>query len=387
MEKSNRVQVIKLTESTYLRTLENCIRVGNPVLLENVEENLDPALEPVLTKAVFKQSGRLLIRLGETDVDYNTDFRFYITSKLPNPHYSPEICVKVTIVNFEGPEAECVAQNHPADDIDLGTRKILFTKTLFVDREDFREEASDDFYRLKPGAEVKLRWGVCITCNEVVKDKSGAVVELKCTYDPATLEDMPKDRKVKGVIQWVHAQHALPCTVRLLNKLLKSDDEEAEEKAEGEEKEESKADFMKQLNPDSVVVYDKALVEPSVKGAKGLETFQFERVGFFAVDPKLSTDKKLVFNRAVTLKESGLKKEEDKDAMKRSRKDEQAAQLAAKEAKKNLAPKDLFRDGPYSKFDDDGVPTHDADGAELTKSNIKKLRKEWEKHKKIYESK
>ena len=100
MEKSNRVQVIKLTESTYLRTLENCIRVGNPVLLENVEENLDPALEPVLTKAVFKQSGRLLIRLGETDVDYNTDFRFYITSKLPNPHYSPEICVKVTIVNF-----------------------------------------------------------------------------------------------------------------------------------------------------------------------------------------------------------------------------------------------------------------------------------------------
>jgi dynein heavy chain len=100
MEKSNRVQVIKLTESTYLRTLENCIRVGNPVLLENVEETLDPALEPVLSKAVFKQQGRLLIRLGETDVDYSPDFRFYITSKLPNPHYSPEICVKVTIVNF-----------------------------------------------------------------------------------------------------------------------------------------------------------------------------------------------------------------------------------------------------------------------------------------------
>ena len=100
MEKANRVQVIKLTESTYLRTLENCIRVGNPVLLENVGEILDPALEPVLSKAVFKQSGRLLIRLGETDVDYSPDFRFYITSKLPNPHYSPEICVKVTIVNF-----------------------------------------------------------------------------------------------------------------------------------------------------------------------------------------------------------------------------------------------------------------------------------------------
>jgi len=99
-EKANRVQVIKLTESTYLRTLENCIRVGNPVLLENVEESLDPALEPVLGRQVFKQSGRLLIRLGDTDVDYSPEFRFYITTKLPNPHYPPEVCVKVTVVNF-----------------------------------------------------------------------------------------------------------------------------------------------------------------------------------------------------------------------------------------------------------------------------------------------
>eukprot|EP00960_Hanusia_phi_P050219 760078-Hanusia_phi.AAC.2 len=100
MEKLNRIQVIKLTEPTFLRTLENCIRIGNPVLLENVEEALDPALEPVLSKSVFKQSGRLLIRLGDTDVDYNPDFKLYITSKLPNPHYPPEVCVKVTIVNF-----------------------------------------------------------------------------------------------------------------------------------------------------------------------------------------------------------------------------------------------------------------------------------------------
>jgi dynein heavy chain len=99
-EKSNRVQVIKLTESTYLRTLENCIRVGNPVLLENIEEALDPALEPVLGRQVFKKSGRLLIRLGDTDVDYSPDFRFYITTKLANPHYPPEVCVKVTVVNF-----------------------------------------------------------------------------------------------------------------------------------------------------------------------------------------------------------------------------------------------------------------------------------------------
>jgi len=99
-ERPNHLQVIKLTESTYLRTLENCIRVGNPVLLENVEERLDPALEPVLQKQVFKNAGRLLIRLGDTDVDYSPDFRFFITTKLPNPHYPPEVCVKVTVVNF-----------------------------------------------------------------------------------------------------------------------------------------------------------------------------------------------------------------------------------------------------------------------------------------------
>ena len=99
-EKINRIQVIKLTETTYLRTLENCIRVGNPVLLENVEERLDPALEPILSKLTFKSAGRTLIRLGDTDVDYSPDFKFYITTKLPNPHYPPEISVKVTIVNF-----------------------------------------------------------------------------------------------------------------------------------------------------------------------------------------------------------------------------------------------------------------------------------------------
>ena len=99
-EKANRVQVIKLSESSYLRTLENCIRVGNPVLLENVEESLDPALEPVLDRQVFKQQGRLLIRLGDTDVDYSPEFRIYITTKLPNSHYKPEVCVKVTVVNF-----------------------------------------------------------------------------------------------------------------------------------------------------------------------------------------------------------------------------------------------------------------------------------------------
>jgi len=125
--------------------------------------------------------------------------------------------LKVTITNFTGEET-VDAVNHPADE-SLGSRPVVFTNTIYVDREDFREDAGPEFYRLKPGGEVKLRWSYVIKCVEVVK-KGDEVVELKCTYDPATLVDMPKDRKVKGVIQWVSEKHGLPCTVRLLNKLL-----------------------------------------------------------------------------------------------------------------------------------------------------------------------
>jgi len=100
METKNALKVIKLTDGDYLRTLESSIRIGNPVLVEDIGEVLDPALEPVLQKAVFKQNGRLLIRLGDTDVDYDPNFKFYLTTKMPNPHYLPEVCIKVTVINF-----------------------------------------------------------------------------------------------------------------------------------------------------------------------------------------------------------------------------------------------------------------------------------------------
>merc|ERR1719311_1123947 len=164
--------------------------------------------------------------------------------------------LKVTITNFTGEET-VDAVNHPADE-SLGSRPVVFTNTIYVDREDFREDAGPEFYRLKPGGEVKLRWSYVIKCVEVVK-KGDEVVELKCTYDPATLVDMSKDRKVKGVIQWVSEKHGLPCTIRLLNKLLK-DDDEAQPTEEGEEKEESKKDFMASLNPENVITYPNALV-------------------------------------------------------------------------------------------------------------------------------
>lgn len=100
MEERNGLRCIKLTDGNFLRTLENSIRIGNPVLIEDVGEALDPALEPVLQKAIYKQGGRTLIRLGDSDVDYDPNFRFYITTKLSNPHYLPEVCIKVTIINF-----------------------------------------------------------------------------------------------------------------------------------------------------------------------------------------------------------------------------------------------------------------------------------------------
>lgn len=100
MESKRGLRVIKLTDSSFLRTLENSIRLGNPVLLEDIGETLDPALEPVLQKAIFEQGGRMLIRLGDADVDYDPKFRLYITTKISNPHYLPEVCIKVTIINF-----------------------------------------------------------------------------------------------------------------------------------------------------------------------------------------------------------------------------------------------------------------------------------------------
>merc|ERR1719181_643004 len=100
MEAKNGLRSIKLSDGNYLRTLENSIRIGNPVLVEDIGETLDPALEPILQKAVFKQGGRLLIRLGDSDVDYDPNFKFYVTTKLPNPHYLPEVCIKVTLINF-----------------------------------------------------------------------------------------------------------------------------------------------------------------------------------------------------------------------------------------------------------------------------------------------
>eukprot|EP00933_Yihiella_yeosuensis_P074152 TRINITY_DN8299_c0_g2_i1.p1 TRINITY_DN8299_c0_g2~~TRINITY_DN8299_c0_g2_i1.p1 ORF type:complete len:740 (-),score=186.15 TRINITY_DN8299_c0_g2_i1:497-2716(-) len=300
--------------------------------------------------------------------------------------------IKVVIEDYpDGKVEEVTAANHPSRPED-GSRSLKFAKEIYIDREDFMEDPPESYFRLKPGGEVKLRACYVIKCKEVKKGKNGEIVELRCTHDPATRDTMPADRKVKGVIHWVSAKHCIRPKVRLYNYLLRvgTPGEEASPVVEEDDDDDGKAakdDFMKDINPDSLEELKDACLEESLKDAKPGERFQFERTAFFVCD-KYSKANSLVFNRIVGLKESSAKPDKDASADARSRKDAQAKALAEKDAKKKLDPKDMFKSQTdlYSKFDDDGVPTHAADGEPLPKARIKKLKQEWEKQKKLFES-
>ncbi len=193
--------------------------------------------------------------------------------------------------------------NNP-EDASAGTRMVPFSRELYIEREDFMEDPPRKFYRLAPGREVRLRYAYFITCTEAVKDAEGNVVELRCTYDPATRGgDAPDGRKVKATLHWVSAAHALTAEARLYDHLMKADagmeavmdDEEVEEQEE--------VDLSAQLNPNSLEVLEDCKVEPSLAGAEAGGRYQFERQGYFCVDPD-STDGRLVFNRTVGLRDT-----------------------------------------------------------------------------------
>lgn len=205
--------------------------------------------------------------------------------------------LKVVISNYpEGQEEFVDAINNP-EDPSAGTRKVPFSRELYIERDDFREDPPPKFYRLSPGKEVRLRYGYFITCTEVVKDEVGEIVELRCTYDPATKGgDAPDGRKVKATLHWVSSKHAVESEVRLYDHLFSKPD--PDEVGEGQ-------DYTSNLNPNSLIVQT-ALIEPSVAGAAPGTKFQFERQGYFCVD-KDSTAEKLVFNRTVTLRDSWAK--------------------------------------------------------------------------------
>ncbi|MBA2132461.1 glutamine--tRNA ligase/YqeY domain fusion protein [Capillibacterium thermochitinicola] len=212
--------------------------------------------------------------------------------------------LKVVLENYpEGQVEELEAVNNPEDPA-MGVRKVPFSKVLYIEEDDFMEDPPKKFYRLAPGREVRLRYGYFIKCTGVIKDESGKVVELRCTYDPETKGgSAPDGRKVKATLHWVSAAHAVPAEVRLYDHLFTVEDPGAAE------------DWESCLNPNSLEVLTSAMVEPSLRDAKPEDRFQFERLGYFCVDPD-TTAGRLVFNRTVTLRDTWAKiqqKSQDQD--------------------------------------------------------------------------
>ena len=209
--------------------------------------------------------------------------------------------LRVVIENYpDDLVEEMEAVNNP-EDATAGTRKVPFSKVLYIERDDFREDPPKQFYRLGPGREVRLRYGYFITCKDFVKDAEGSVVELRCTYDPATRGgNAPDGRKVKATIHWVSAAHAVDAGVRLYDNLFSQ--ENPNEVEEGQ-------DFTANLNPNSLEVLTGCKLEPSLGGAVPGRRYQFERLGYFCVDPD-STAGKLVFSRTIGLRDTWSKIEQ-----------------------------------------------------------------------------
>ena len=205
--------------------------------------------------------------------------------------------LKVVITNYpDGLVEEMEAINNPEDE-SAGTRPVPFSKIIYIEREDFMEDPPRKFFRLAPGREVRLRYAYFITCSDVIKDDNGEIIELRCTYDPATRGGAaPDGRRVKATLHWVSAQHAIEAEARLYENLFTAEDPEAD----------SERDFTEFINPDSLRVVDPIYIEPSVRNAAAGDRFQFERLAYFAVDEDSSADK-LVFNRTVTLRDQWAK--------------------------------------------------------------------------------
>ena len=205
--------------------------------------------------------------------------------------------LKVVIENYpEGKTEEMEAVNNP-EDPSMGSRKIPFSRELYIERDDFMEDPPKKFYRLAPGREVRLRYGYFITCQSVVKDEqTGEIVEVRCTYDPETRGGQaPDGRKVRGTIHWVSAEHALTAEVRLYDRMFTVDRPDAVD------------DYSSVLNPESLVTLDSCRLEPGLANATPEARFQFERLGYFCVDSVDSKPGALVFNRTVSLRDSWAK--------------------------------------------------------------------------------
>ncbi len=212
--------------------------------------------------------------------------------------------VKLIIDNYPQDQVDLLdAVNNPEDE-SAGTRKVAFTKELYIEADDFMEVPAKKFYRLSPGKEVRLRYAYFVTCTSVVKDNSGKITEIHCTYDPATKGgDSPDGRKVKATLHWVSATESIKANVRLYDNLFTK--ENPDDVEEG-------SDFTDYLNPDSLKQLDNCFIEPCLKNAKPLDRFQFERLGYFCLDPD-TKGSNLIFNRTVNLKDTWTKIQNQQD--------------------------------------------------------------------------
>lgn len=203
--------------------------------------------------------------------------------------------LKVVIDNYpENQTEEIEFVNNPENEA-AGTRMVPFSRELFIERQDFMEDPPKKFFRLAPGREVRLRYAYFITCRDVVKDDNGDILELRCTYDPDTSGgNAPDGRKVKGTIHWVSAEHSIPAEVRLYDRLFTVENPLAED------------DFRKTINPDSLTVLTGCRLEPSAADSEAGVPLQFERKGYFCIDPESMPDK-LVFNRTIPLRDTWKK--------------------------------------------------------------------------------
>jgi glutaminyl-tRNA synthetase len=210
--------------------------------------------------------------------------------------------LKVVLINYPEDQVEWMEAINNPEDASAGTRLVPFRRVLYIEQDDFREVPPPKYFRLAPGKEVRLRYGYFIRCVEVIKNEAGEIVELHCTYDPETRGGYaPDGRKVQGTLHWVAAQHALDAEVRLYDRLFTVAD--PLDSQEGE-------DFLSFVNPKSLEVLAGCKVEPSLLAVKAGEWFQFERVGYFCVDPEASAEKS-VFNQTVTLRDTWAKIEEN----------------------------------------------------------------------------
>ncbi len=216
--------------------------------------------------------------------------------------------LKIVLTNYPDNQVEELDSVNNPEDESMGTRKVPFSKEIFIEQDDFMENPPKKFFRLSPGNEVRLRYAYIIKCEEVIKDEQGNIIELKCSYDPGTKSHLrsitsatergsaQSGRKVKGTIHWVSVKHAVNAEVRLYDRLFTIEDPESDEQK----------NYKEFINPNSFEIINSAKLEPYLQNAKPGERFQFERLGYFCVDKESEKDK-LVFNRTVTLKDTWAK--------------------------------------------------------------------------------